>query len=630
MKYRDEKYIPKRLELMSRMACWAEVPAKEVTPEAEAFSKLVRGLPKDEKLPSYVNNGVECVRVHKDFLGEAAFQRLHEQMMAETGEPGMYLFHETSNGLPSIVSCICAATNREVQFAAQQEHTQTGSLIPSIPQVPPPPCKCNKPVCHIGQDEAIFCVAALTSRAWQVDGQAQLRPKDGAAGEMFSFFVSELHGFGGSGTQKEYKEINKLKKIEQPNHAGWTAPYPSIDSLNYGKNKEGYWTSKEFLQQLKDYVFAFHIRTKDKYQIVMEVDSSSNHLAKKVEGLGERSLGWGGKQRSMRSSILTAGCIDTSNEKYPPRLRIGDTQHMQFQVGDLPPWYDGSVRENDLKWTDMTDLEINEYGPARQKIIDSAAKKKKAAQKKSRTDRFNVQPADSEEQEDDNNNNATANDTSEFIVPGFLHKPKGQKQLLWERGLWKDGMHCSWDTKRRRKAIENGEAIDDTLDATLVLLGCPDFQKENTLIADLLDQTNDIVLLSPKCHPEIAGCGVEYCIGNAKMNFRRDFNDGSTTKLHENSMSSINGVELAMVWKYARRSRDYLHVYRELQEKGVDVDGVVDITGQAKMSWKLLEDMRKKRKTHRNIMEIENRFLRADLPTDASGRKRNKIAWHGQ
>jgi hypothetical protein len=284
------------------------------------------------------------------------------------------------------------------------------------------------------------------------------------------------------------------------------------------------------------------------------------------------------------------------------------------------------MRKYDLKWSDMTAAERITHGPARQKLIDSIAKRKKTKTDKARKSRFIVP------EEGDNDDAAAAGEAEEegveFVIPGYVEKPKGMKQLLRERGMWKDGMHGTWDNKRRQREVEKGNVIDDSLDATLVLTSCPDFQSENTLIGDQLDKTNDLVLLSPKCHPEIAGCGVEYCIGRSKMLFRRVFNDSSTARLYENSLSSINGVELEMVWKYARRSRDYLHVYRELVESGIEVDGVVDMTGEAKMSWKRLEDMRKKRKTHRNIMEIESKYLEKDLPKTGSGQKRNRIAWH--
>jgi hypothetical protein len=441
---------------------------------------------------------------------------------------------------------------------------------------------------------------------------------------MFSFFVSDTFGFGCSWTQTQYDKINAAKKAVQPNHAGWKAPYPGIDSLNYGKNREGWWKSEDFLQQLDDFTFAVHVLTDDKYQIVMEVDSSSNHLAKKTEGLGARSLNTGGKQGLMRPSILTIGCIDPSNAIYPPTLRIGDTQYMQFREGDSPPWYAPTMRKYDLRWSDMTAEEKAEHQSARDKLIASITKKVQKKKGNKRSNRFTVQedavPGGQDELD------AAAVAEVEFVIYGYVGKPKGMKQLLWERGKWRDGMHGTWDTKRRQTEVAAGRVIDDTLDAQLVLLSCPDFQNENTLIADLLDARNDIVLLSPKCHPELAGCGVEYCIGRSKMLFRRQFNDSSNARLYENSMRAINGVELEMVWKYGRRARDYLHVYRILDEQGLEQDdGVFDMTGESKMTWKLLEDMRKERKTHRNIMEIEERFLALDLAPKGSGIRRNRI-----
>jgi hypothetical protein len=112
-------------------------------------------------------------------------------------------------------------------------------------------CNCHKPIAHIGQDEAIYCVSALSNKTWSVDGAVHLRPKDGALGVMMSFWVSEMLGFGCQLTPEQLEKVNAQRKIDSPHLAGFIAPYPGIDHLHYGKNKEGYWTSVEFIQQVR-------------------------------------------------------------------------------------------------------------------------------------------------------------------------------------------------------------------------------------------------------------------------------------------------------------------------------------------------------------------------------------------
>jgi len=71
------------------------------------------------------------------------------------------------------------------------------------------------------------------------------------------------------------------------------------------------------------------------------------------------------------------------------------------------------------------------------------------------------------------------------VKPGYVGKPKGAAQIAAERGFISlDGL------------LENGKKY---INITLILI--------------------------PKCHPEIAGRGIEYCWSYSKLRFRRDFND---------------------------------------------------------------------------------------------------------
>ena len=212
----------------------------------------------------------------------------------------------------------------------------------------------------------------------------------------------------------------------------------------------------------------------------------------------------------------------------------------------------------------------------------------------------------------------------EFCVPGGLGAPKGIKQILYERGLWKDGMHMPYDAATRKSKLEKGIIIDESLDAQAVLLALPDFQQERTLLDAELDKTGDVVLYSPKCHPELAGVGVEYYFGYAKMRFRRVFNDAVNANLYDNTIKSLNAVPLEKGWTFSRRSRDYLLVYRALEAGVMEENGKIDLTGDEKIGHAKLEDMRKACKSHRNIHDIEIKFLTAELQCE-SEKKQTKI-----
>ncbi|CAN0529472.1 unnamed protein product [Ectocarpus sp. 12 AP-2014] len=52
-----------------------------------------------------------------------------------------------------------------------------------------------------------------------------------------------------------------------------------------------------------------------------------------------------------------------------------------------------------------------------------------------------------------------------------------------------------------------------------VLQALPDFKNERTALQHLVESRGHILLLSPKCHPEVAGVGIEYSWGFPSRNF---------------------------------------------------------------------------------------------------------------
>ena len=91
-------------------------------------------------------------------------------------------------------------------------------------------------------------------------------------------------------------------------------------------------------------------------------------------------------------------------------------------------------------------------------------------------------------------------------VPGYVGKPKGLKQVLYERGLYKPDANGKYPTLAEMKVILGGHT---------------DFLNEIGILEEIMVLRGHILLMSPKCHPEIAGCAIEYLWGYSKQRFRR-------------------------------------------------------------------------------------------------------------
>eukprot|EP00733_Pompholyxophrys_punicea_P001437 Pompholyxophrys_punicea_v1_NODE_719_length_1401_cov_9.679792.p1 type:complete len:135 gc:universal NODE_719_length_1401_cov_9.679792:74-478(+) len=121
--------------------------------------------------------------------------------------------------------------------------------------------------------------------------------------------------------------------------------------------------------------------------------------------------------------------------------------------------------------------------------------------------------------------------------------------------------------------------------------------------------------MSPKCHLELAGVGIEYNWEKSKLEFRRNINDEEPSHLHANilkslSTSAFRPLPLARVRKFARK-RDNRNVYREWDKIMMSEDGG---------SLEIIEKMRKTRKTHRNIVDLEMRYLLHSSPKKSAAR----------
>ena len=104
---------------------------------------------------------------------------------------------------------------------------------------------------------------------------------------------------------------------------------------------------------------------------------------------------------------------------------------------------------------------------------------------------------------------------------------------------------------------------DYSLDSSHVLANCTDFLSEKGALEHLLNSRGHLCKASPKCHPELAGNGVEYAWGIIKRRLRRANIDQNNRQLRENIEKQLD-FDLAISWRFQRKARTYRRVYNSL------------------------------------------------------------------
>lgn len=200
---------------------------------------------------------------------------------------------------------------------------------------------------------------------------------------------------------------------------------------------------------------------------------------------------------------------------------------MSFLTGDPPPFYDWEAPEDNT-------------------VLGTKPK----ARKKKRVSGDGDGAATQERDAGDGGHGrggvgSGAREMVDVTTEGYIGKSKGIKQVLWERGLWVEGV-----TANEKDPSKNCETA---------LGGLPDFQNERTALQHVVESRGHILVLSPKCHPEVAGLGIEYSWGMSKLKFRLEIKDEKPANLSRNIRQSMNTVTvlfLGRVRRFARRTRD--------------------------------------------------------------------------
>jgi hypothetical protein len=136
------------------------------------------------------------------------------------------------------------------------------------------------------------------------------------------------------------------------------------------------------------------------------------------------------------------------------------------------------------------------------------------------------------------------------------------------------------------------------------------FVRHEVIVQQCIESRGHILVASVVCTPETAGLGIEYAWGKQKYEHRQANDKLSKIDGGKNFIERVRVLckdkdilPLKRVYKFYRRTRDYMRLYMEV--------GIRE-TGATALSHKEIEDIRKKAKSHRCIMESEHAFLRAN------------------
>ena len=477
----------------------------------------------------------------------------------------------------------------------------------------------SKPLIIFGQDESIFRQFAMTKSCWYgPDGTTALVPKDDGQGVMISALISREFGYGLPLTKAELQRVNNYRKNRcycnqesAKNKRGKIekdalTESPFIRRLEYGSNKGGYWDYDHMVLQLED-CFDVMRTIHPEFDAVFLVDHSSGHDKMRPDGLNCKRIrkNFGGKQPKMRSSKIID---ETYLGNYDKLLNVGDIQTMVYSENDEGPFYlspqdrqrlkhdqiSGSSRPHDILKEDLISM-LKEKG-----MKDPKGSKK-------------------ELQEQCNLLGLPTKKLNPVITEGWVDKAKGSFQVLYERGFI--------DITKVNDYTNEGSLVmgvrNTDLSLNSLIAKLPDFMEEETLLQITAKQLGYVVDRTPKCHPELAGEGIEYAWGSAKIFYRRQPMEEKKSKekfrsLVDRSTCRETILSTQNIRRFSARARRYMIAYLaidKVMQAGLIEGNSDEIPNQDEklnmnVTYDTIEKCVKVFKCHRSALDFDTAFIK--------------------
>jgi hypothetical protein len=468
------------------------------------------------------------------------------------------------------------------------------------------------PIILIGQDEAIFKQFLFLAKMWTgPDGERPLLPKDEGAGVMISSFICREHGLLREIDDQTLNLVN-TSRIGQ-SYADEEAAIevygdarkrplekkksPFLVYFDYGENRQGYWNYNHMALQFEDTTDVLKVIYPN-YKFVYLFDHSSGHSKQRPDGLNASRMnkGFGGKHVPMRSTVIEAeeGFLG----QFQRQLQVGDTQHLVFQSTDIGPFWMSEEERESTRHDVIEDGNPISTPKIRAELLVELQSKGINVKGKNKKELVALA---------EQNGIATMRQDQK-VTEGWEGKAKGLSQILWERGLIDGSKHSSYTLDGKKDA--NG--IVDLNTSLRHLMGvCSDFVNEKGMMEFVGAKLGVEVILTPKCHAELAGEGVEYMWACAK-GFYRNLSLKEKTgmgKFNESVRKCLSHevLSLTRLRKFSRRAHQYLMAYHFFDSKQSDPD--IPLAACDKLGPVAVEKLVAKFKTHRCAMDFDFKFV---------------------
>ena len=393
----------------------------------------------------------------------------------------------------------------------------------------------SKPLMINGQDEVIFRQNTFTGSSWTLpDGTKQLLPKDDGQGLVLSSFCSRELGYGWQIPPDILREVNvkrKGKKYDDEkaaimkNGTAFKAPLvttPFVRELEYGNSHNGYWVYENMVLQLEDCVDVLKI-TNPEFDFLFLFDYSNGHDCLQPNGLNinKISVRFGGKQPHMRSTTLTSNLLGPFHST-STNLQVGTIQSLQFSHSDPGPCYLSPADRISFKF-DRDTGRIRTKDLVKKQLIENLKVMKGVAEPTGTKEKLKEQCA---------NLGLPTSCQERIIQEGWAGKQKGSLQVLYERGWVNPDLIRFYTLDGREEKEGDTVVVDGKILDVKDPTGCSfsikkllklqsDFVNELTLLQFHAKRIGVEVDRTPKCHPEIAGEGIEYAWALSKLSYRR-------------------------------------------------------------------------------------------------------------
>ena len=328
----------------------------------------------------------------------------------------------------------------------------------------------------------------------------RLLKKGEGPGIMITAFVNESIGWLKLSSQ-DMAAINAKRTIEgKPPCKYFTSHkgcYYGFHAFQYGKAREGYWDGDKMLEQVMEFIDAFNFLHPED-QALFIFDWSSGHSKYPLDALNVNCMNmkYGGtKGCNMRAATLEED-YPNSNMMVQEQLEDGSwLEPRKFRKGDVQPMI---FSEGDGPPFYSPSLDPNNY----------------------------------------------------------VNKPKGIRQVLWERGLLKPDMTLDgkWVDGPGNKPVR-----DVSTSARYRFSQCPDFLNQKSALQLQIETRGHRCEFLPKYHPELNP--IELCWGWVKRWMRTRCRYTYESMLENMPIAMVDKLPLSIIRNFFRHARNYMNIY---------------------------------------------------------------------